>query len=77
MANDTTYYDCRSRYENDPLFRNLVDLLLAHAMQHKYTPGELRDAAFMAAMRFEELHIRPMRILRDDPFHPDNQEKQP
>ncbi len=61
---NTTYHDCRHRYENDPLFRNLVNLLLAHAMQHKYTPGELRDAAFMAALKFEELNIRHLYTVR-------------
>ncbi len=63
---ETTYHDCRSRYENDPFFRNLVDLLLAHAIQHKYTPGELRDAAFMAALRFEQISIRPVLFSRKE-----------
>jgi hypothetical protein len=61
---ETTYHDCRHRYENDPLFHNLVDLLLAHAMQHKYTPGELRDAAFMAALRYEEITVQGRYFVR-------------
>ena len=58
--NETTYYDAKDRYLNDPLFHNLVDLLMAHMIQHKYTPGELRDAAFIAALNFEAMHVREL-----------------
>ncbi len=53
---ETTYWDAHDRYRNDPIFRNLADLLMHHAVTYKYTPGELRDAAFIAAMNFESMH---------------------
>ena len=62
---ETTYWDCKDRYRNDPVFRKFVDLLTHHAMTYKYTPGELRDAAFMAALNFESMHVRELYIRRD------------
>ena len=66
---ETTYHDCKDRYLNDPFFRNLVDLLMAHIVQHKYTPGELRDAAFMAALNFESIHAREVFVRRHALVH--------
>lgn len=63
---ETTYWDCKDRYQNDPAFKQLVDLLMHHAMTHKYTPGELRDAAFMAALNYEALHVREVMVNRHE-----------
>lgn len=57
---ETTYWDCKDRYRNDPAFRQLVDLLMHHAITYKYTPGELRDAAFMAMVNCEAMFAREL-----------------
>lgn len=57
---ETTYYDCRDRYNRDPNFRSLVDLMVTFSIENKFTPGELRDAAFMASLQFESLAVRDM-----------------
>jgi len=54
----TTYPDCMARHDSDPKFRALVDVLVSHMTQEKYTPGELRDAAFVAATKVESMSVR-------------------
>lgn len=54
----TTYWDAKDRYNNDTNFRALADAIMHWAVEYKYTPGELRDAAFMAALNYEMMHIR-------------------
>ena len=44
----------RERYQNDNHFRVLVDLMVAHIDQCKYTPSEMREAAIMASIIYEE-----------------------
>lgn len=53
MAADV-YRDTSARYAHDAEFRVLVDLLLHAAIEHGYTPGELKQAVFMAALKAEE-----------------------
>lgn len=48
------------RYLNDPIFRRIVDLLYVSITDYDYTPTELREAAMMAAEKYEYLHVRPM-----------------
>ena len=46
------------RYRRDPMFRVLVDLLEHHIHMTNYTPTELREAAILAAIRYESTNIR-------------------
>ena len=47
------------RFDHDPAFRALVDMLTAWLMQHQdYTPTEMREAAMCAAQRVEMMTIR-------------------
>jgi len=48
------YRDSHERYRNDAEFRAAVDCVLTLAVQNGYTPGELRQIAFMAALKAEE-----------------------
>jgi len=48
--------------------RLIVDLLMHHMIEHKYTVGELRDAAYMAAVQFELTHYRQV-VLHGDRKH--------
>lgn len=47
------------RFQNDPQFKALVDLLTAWLLEHQdFTPTELREAAMCAAERVEYMTIR-------------------
>lgn len=65
MAEPLNRLPAHDRYHRDPVFRQLVTLLYTH-MEHahregiSYTPTELREAAMLAAEKYEELHIRPI-----------------
>lgn len=55
------------RFHNDPLFRMLTETIYriaeqAHADGNTLTPTELREAATLAAIMFEERHIRPIMV---------------
>jgi hypothetical protein len=55
----------RERYQNDPVFHQLVDLLLSMLYENDsklWTPTELREAVMLAAMMYEQTHIRPLMI---------------
>jgi hypothetical protein len=50
------------RYNEDPTFHVLVDMIYAEYERLRYTPSEIRDAAMVAAIRFEMMHIREPRV---------------
>lgn len=52
----------RERYRNEAVFRNLVDVLENAIENLQLTPSEIREAAMLAAIHYEERHIRPMYI---------------
>jgi hypothetical protein len=52
------------RYRTDPAFRNLVDMLYLQIHEAKYTPTEVREAAMLAQILYEERVLRP--IIMDD-----------
>lgn len=57
------------RYQSDPVFRNLVDLLrhmLEENAMRQYTPTELREAVMLAACQYEYTHVRPLLVSVDD-----------
>jgi len=41
------------RYQMDPWFHKLVDMLAHFIIEAKFTPSELREAAILAATRYE------------------------
>lgn len=52
------------RYQHDPAFRTLVDVLCHHITSLDYTSSDLREAAIFAGIMVERL--RPSRpIFRD------------
>lgn len=56
-------------YSNDPKsaqFRAVVDLLVAHMIQNKIAPDEIRDAAFVASIKFLQMHPTDVIYRRDD-----------
>lgn len=55
------------RYQTDPTFRQLVDMLYSSIDHAQFTPSEVREAAMLAHILYEERRIRPM-ILTDNEF---------
>lgn len=48
-------------------FRMLVDMMVAQMIDHKIPPDELRDAAFVASIKFLQMHpMDPVVYRRDD-----------
>ena len=54
----------QDRYMRDVQFKSLVDMMYIMICDMNMTPTEVREAAMLATMKFEQDHIRPM-ILRD------------
>lgn len=58
------------RYHRDPMFRVLVDTLYMQIVQARYTPTEIREAAMLAQIHYEQRHVRahiiPLRLLDED-----------
>ena len=52
----------RDKYQNDPAYKMLVDTLVSQIVECKYTPSELREAALLASIIYEEMTIRPLFI---------------
>lgn len=48
----------REKYLNDIQYRGLVDMMCAHIHSCHYTPSEMREAAVLACILYEERHIR-------------------
>jgi hypothetical protein len=54
------------RYKDDPVFRQLVDVIQMVLHDAVMTPTEVREAAVLACCQYEMLTIRPMLIpVRD------------
>lgn len=51
-----TFNSGLERYEHDPAFRALVDMIVAHIEHLQFTPSEIRDAAMFAYVRWESLN---------------------
>lgn len=59
------------RYHDDPVFRQLVDVIyhyidVSNENGLQYTPTELREAAMLAAVKWENTHIRPRLVFTND-----------
>jgi hypothetical protein len=66
MPIDDVYRDTDERYLRDPDFRAAVKTLEAMAVQHGFTPGELKQIAFKAALNIEERRLPGPPLLRSD-----------
>ena len=58
------------RYRDDAAFRTMVDQLRACIDRAEFTPSEIREAAMLAQILYEETRLRPMMIeaLQDRPW---------
>ena len=50
------------RYKSDPIFAAVVDVLysMLDRSDNMYTPTELREAAMLAALKYEYTHVRTL-----------------
>lgn len=53
-----------SRYQNDPVFRRIVDMLRVSLLDHHFTSTELREAAILAASMHDSQTIKPLVITK-------------
>lgn len=53
------------RYLRDPEFAHLVDHLFHLIRKAQFTPTEIREAALLAQIKYEELYPRPIIIRKD------------
>lgn len=56
----------RERYDNDPTFRQLVNAMYAYIAQGDTTPTEVREAAMLAQIKYEEHRPRPLYFTKQD-----------
>lgn len=47
-----------ARYQSDPMFGQLVDMMEAHLHRADFTPSDMREAAMLAAINYERRCIR-------------------
>lgn len=43
------------RYNQDPAFHGLVDMITSVLLEGKYTPTEVREAAMLAQLKYESM----------------------
>jgi hypothetical protein len=48
----------RGKYNNDPQFKALVSMMLSYIFSADFTPSEMRQAAILASIMYEERRIR-------------------
>lgn len=64
----TTLSSLCDRYRRDPQFNAIVESLVAHMLHGKIAPDEIRDAAYLASIRFMQLKpVRQMDYVNDLP----------
>lgn len=44
----------KEKYYSDPHYHQLVDVMVSMIVQAKYTPSEMREAAILASIIYEE-----------------------
>ncbi len=57
----TTLSGLCDRHNRDPRFNALVEMMVAHMISEKWAPDEVRDAAYVASIRF--MQLKPVRRM--------------
>lgn len=53
-------------YQNDPDTKQLIEVMIHMMEKLRFTPFEMKQAAVYAAMMFENRHIRPMIMMKEE-----------
>ncbi len=53
----------RQRYKSDNNFATLVDMMVSHINQCNFTPSEMREAAILASIIYEEQNFPRARYV--------------
>lgn len=61
------------RYNYDPCFRLLVDMIEEQYRRLEYTPSEIRDAAMLAAIHHDLRTVRRPLVFAEEPPYADPQ----
>lgn len=61
MTEKRTFLDLADRHREDLKFHNLVEMMVAMMMRDQITPDDMRDAAYVASIKF--MGLRPVREL--------------
>lgn len=56
----------REKYLQDNHYRTLVDTMRSVIEQGSFTPSEIREAAILASIMYEETHIRQIKIINPE-----------
>ena len=54
------------RYQQDPLFARIVDLMVGLLLEGTMTPTEVREAAMIAQIKVEDMRPRRTVFTKDD-----------
>lgn len=52
----------KEKYQNDPHYHHLVDMLEGLIEQALFTPSELREACLLASINYEMRHVKNFQI---------------
>jgi len=56
----------RDKYQHDPHFKSLVDIMVSNIQAFHFTPSEMREAAMLASIIYEEHNISRMKFVEPD-----------
>lgn len=56
----------RDRYYKDNYFHTLVDMMVAQIQDCNFTPSEMREAAILASIIYEEHNLRDYTIVEQE-----------
>lgn len=71
------YSNAEKRYQNDPVFRQLVDVMVDGYQRLNFSPGELREAAVFSEIVHQRKFARPNFMIRDGEISPTTTEAKP
>jgi hypothetical protein len=52
------YHCAADRYTRDPEYHHLVDMMESMIVRNQFTPSEMREAAVMASINYENHRVR-------------------
>lgn len=59
----------RQRYQNDPAYKQLVDMMEHFIHRAEFTPSEMREAAILASINYEMIRVRRYQIPMTKELH--------